>query len=284
MGSHRTHCYSDAQAFATGLEELRRIGITPRGLLFAALAPSGAALVVVPSNPDEVTRIKVGEKLALHWPHDGRHFHFDSVHRLRAGQFVYNGDRRLQHPGDAPDCAGALANFLKGAGARSVFFGCTPHQPGSWLVSRRVTAALHDRGFVDVVPIGDALLARRLIDHRLWLLEVGERLESYRAVFESPLGNVLMLERRIVADRLVLSCEGGLVEVDVSQASAVVERARVPLSGGVGVVGRIDGGAYAVTRGTPQPWGLDEIGPATLIGAAGSLFEVGAALIAESSG
>ncbi len=274
-----TQRFADPQGLAFGLDGLRHVGLTPRGLVFLALEPNGAAHVAVPQDVDEVTRIKVGEKLALAWPLDGRFYHFDSVHRLRAGQFVFNGDRRLAHPGDAADCAGAVTEFCKVAGARSVFFGCTPHQPGSWLVSRWVTEPLHDRGFVEAVPLGDALLARRIADHRLWLLHAGERVLRFDAVFESPLGNVLMLERRIVGDRLVLTCEGGVVEVNVAKAPAVEETARAPLPRGFGVVGRIQGGAFAVTVGRPTEWGLDELAPATLVAAkGGTLAALGAAL------
>jgi hypothetical protein len=35
---------------------------------------------------------------------------------------------------------------------------------------------------------------------------------------------------------------------------------------GFGVVGRIDNGAFAVTVGTIEPWGLTNLGPATLVG------------------
>jgi hypothetical protein len=45
------------------------------------------------------------------------------------------------------------------------------------------------------------------------------------------------------------------------------------------VVGRIDGGAFAVTSGKPQPWGLDGMRPALLIGSPGqSLVDLGKAL------
>lgn len=279
MSEIRTYRFTDAQALVTGLSSLRKIGVTPRGLLFLALEPSGAAHVAVPEDLDDVTRMKVGEKLALAWPIEGRFYHFDSVHRLRAGQYLFNGDRRLQHPGDADDCAGAVVSFLKGAGAQNVFFGCTPHQPGTWLISRRVTAALHDVGFVEAVPVQGGLLARRIMDHRLWQLDTSERLDGWESVFDSPLGNVLMLERRIIGDRLVLTCEGGLVEVDVSNLPSVREMARVPLSLGIGVVGRVEGTAFAVTQGRREPWGLDDLKPALLIGAAGgSLAALGDAL------
>ena len=98
-------------------------------------------------------------------------------------------------------------------------------------------------------------------------------------MFESPLGNLLLLERRVMSDRLVLSCERGLIEVDVSQVPAIVETARATTNGSMAVVGRIDGGEFAVTSGRPQPWGLDEMRPALLVGSPGqTLADLGAAL------
>jgi len=106
--------------------------------------------------------------------------------------------------------------------------------------------------------------------------------DGWGPVFESPLGNVLLLERRVLADRLVLSCERGLVEVDISQVPRVIETARATSNGSIAVVGRIDGGAFAVTSGKPQPWGLDELRPALLIGGAGArLADLGTALSAR---
>ena len=46
----------------------------------------------------------------------------------------------------------------------------------------------------------------------------------------------------------------------------VIETARVPMQSGFGVVGRIDGGAFAVTAGTIEPWGLTNMSPAMLVG------------------
>jgi hypothetical protein len=67
--------------------------------------------------------------------------------------------------------------------------------------------------------------------------------------------------------RLVLTCERGLVEIDVSHLpDLVIETARVPMQSGFGVVGRIDGGAFAVTAGTIEPWGLTNMSPAMLVG------------------
>ena len=48
--------------------------------------------------------------------------------------------------------------------------------------------------------------------------------------------------------------------------SAYDETARVPMRPGFGVVGRIDNGAFAVTSGTVEPWGLTNMSPAMLVG------------------
>ena len=94
----------------------------------------------------------------------------------------------------------------------------------------------------------------------------------------------MLLERRILADRLVLSCERGLVEVDVSEVPKVVERTRAHTNGSIAVVGRIDGGAFAVTTGKPQPWGLDEMRSALLVGGEGqTLVDIGRALAAKQT-
>ena len=86
-----------------------------------------------------------------------------------------------------------------------------------------------------------------------------------------------------MGDRLVLSCAAGLVEVDVSQVPHVIETSRATTNGSIAVVGRIDGGAFAVTSGKPQPWGLDELRPALLIGGdGGSLVDLGRALATRS--
>ncbi|HZS35823.1 MAG TPA: hypothetical protein VFF06_03305 [Polyangia bacterium] len=267
-----------------GLKRLRERGITPRGLLFLALSPDGAIHIAVPEDPEQVTSIKIGEKLALVWPLEGRYFHFDNIHRLPGDFVLYNGDRRLKDPGDAPEVAQLVASFVKGSSAKNVLFGCTAHQPGSWLVENKTVVALHEHGVCEVVPVAQGLFARRVMDHRLFFLPFARlastgRVDGWGPVFDSPLGNVLLLERRVLADRLVLSCEHGLVEVDVSQVPRVVETARATTNGSMAVVGRIDGGSFAVTSGTPQPWGLDEMRPALLVGGAGAqLADLGRAL------
>ena len=76
------------------------------------------------------------------------------------------------------------------------------------------------------------------------------------------MGNILLVERRVLQYRLVLTCERGLVEIDVSHLpDLVIETARVPMRSGFGVVGRIDGGAFAVTAGHDRAVGPDEHEP-----------------------
>jgi hypothetical protein len=280
--------FSGPAPLVQGLKALRQRGVTPRGLLFLALTNDGAIHVGVPRDVEEITEIKVGEKLALVWPLEGRFFHFDAVHRLPGNFVLWNGDRRLKDPGDAPEVAQLVAQFLKGSSAKNVLFGCTPHQPGSWLAEGRTVVALHEHGVVEVVPVAQGLFARKVMDHQLYFLPFANlattgRVDGWRPVFESPLGNVLLLERRVMGDRLVMSCERGLVEVDVSAVPNVVEVARATTNGSMAVVGRIDGGAFAVTSGRPQPWGLDEMRPALLIGSPGdTLVDLGAALQARA--
>ena len=282
--------YTGPAPLIQGLKALRERGVTPRGLLFLALAPDGTIHIAVPEDAEHFATLKVGEKLALVWPLPGRFFHFDAVHRL-PGEFVlWNGDRRLKDPGTATEVARIVASFVKGGSARNVLFGCTPHQSGSWLgEGARTVVPLHEQGYVEVVPVATGLFARRVMDHRLFflpfaLLASTGRLDGWGPVFESPLGNLLLLERRVMNDRLVLSCERGLVEVDVSQVPRVVETARANTNGSMGIVGRIDGGQFAVTSGKAQPWGLDEMRPALLIGSPGdTLVNLGQALAAQQA-
>jgi hypothetical protein len=285
----RVERFTDPAALLRGLKALREQGVTPRGLVFLALSPDGAIHLGLPADQEQITQIKIGEKLALVWPQEGRFFHFDAVHRLPGDLVLWNGDRRLKDPGTASQVATIVASFLKGSSTHNVLFGCTPHQAGSWLseTSRQVIA-LHEQGYVEVVPVPSGLFARRVMDHQLFYLSFAQlaatgRLDGWQPVFDSPLGNILLLERRVKHDRLVLSCEKGLVEVDVSRVPNVVERARATTNGSMAVVGRIDGGAFAVTSGNPQPWGLDDLRPALLIGGeGGSLVDLGRALQART--
>jgi hypothetical protein len=262
-------------AASLGLAQLRLTGLTTRGVLFVALDARGAVHLAVPEHMADVTRIKVGEKASLVTPFAGS-LHFDSIHRLSGHGVLWNGDRRLAQPGSAAELAVAVAEWLRGGGARDMFLGVTPHHPGSWwtLSATSKAIALHDRGFVDVVTTRTGLIARRQGEAQLYHLPFTKLallgpLESWAPVFDSPLGNILMLERRILADRLVLTCARGLVEVDLAALPEVRATAIVELGSGFGVVGRIDGGAFAVTCGTLSEWGLIDMQPALLCGARG---------------
>jgi hypothetical protein len=267
----QTASYHSPSAVPMGLGELRRRGLTPRGLLFCALDPRGQAHVAVPADLEAGTTLKVGDKLSLKTPFEGRFFHYDSIHRLPQG-VLWNGDRRLHEPGNSSEVAVGIAEWLKGNGAKNVFLGCTPHQPGSWwaLDERTPSVALHERGFVDVVTAPTGLLARRIGEPRLFFLPYAAmKTQEWLPVFASSFGNVLLLERRIVADRLVLTCQKGLIEVELGSLPAVRETTHVAMPGGFGVVGRVDGGAFAVTCGKAEPWGLADVEPALLVGAKG---------------
>src|SRR5262249_16216307 len=157
------------------------------------------------------------------------------------------------------ELAFAVAEWLKGSGAKNMFLGCTPHLPGSWWApsSLAPAVALHDRGYADVVTTQTGLLARRQGEPSLYYLPYPKLpppkppllgpLGGGPPVFEPPPGNVPLLDRRVPADRLALPCQRGLCEVDVGDLPAVRTTATVELASGFGVVGRIDGGAFAVT-------------------------------------
>src|SRR5215468_6910312 len=272
----RVFHYSDPMAVGLGLAELRQSGLTTRGVLFIALDPRGQISVAVPESLRNVAAIKVGEKLSLESPFVGRHYHFDAIHRLPGHSVLWNGDRRLAQPGSACELAFAVSEWLKGSGAKNMFLGCTPHVPGSWWAPSSVApaVALHDKGYADVVTTQTGLLARRQGEPSLYHLPYPKLallgpLEGWTPVFESPLGNVVLLERRVLADRLVLTCQRGLCEVDLGDLPTVRTTATVELASGFGVVGRIDGGAFAVTVGTVEDWGLVNVAPALLVGAQG---------------
>lgn len=302
----RIESYSDTFGLIHGLGALRTKGLTPRGLLFVALNSQGRIYLAIPEELQQLeesptrSAMRVGEKLALRWPDSPdvpqRLFHFDSIHALRDDFIVLNGDRRLAHPGNALDVGAVIGRFIRSTGGTSVFFGCTPHQPGTWLQGGSQIVSLHDYGVVEVVPVPSGLLARRLHDHRLYLMTYADiartgHLEGWLPIYASPLGNILLVERRVVDNRLVLSCEHGLVEVDVSDLPRVSERASLPApsrveksSPGVdsnddygmddeedamapAVLGRLGNEAFVLTRGRAQTWGLRDITPAELWGA-----------------
>ncbi|MBL9017934.1 MAG: hypothetical protein JNL83_27355 [Myxococcales bacterium] len=275
MFATRVYHYRDPAAVILGLKELRKQGLTPRGLLFVALDPRGETYIAVPEDLDAVVNIRVGDKMSLISPLEGRYFHFDAMHRLPGDTVLWNGDRRLGDTGSAPEVACAVSEWLKGSSAKNVFLGCTPHVPGSWWTVDHLSAVteLHALGYLDCVVTNTGILARKIDSTKLYHLEFqalaqhGTPTEGWQEVFHSELGNILLTERRVLNYRLVLTCEQGLVEIDVSHLpDLVIETARVPMRSGFGVVGRIDGGAFAVTSGTVEPWGLTNMSPAMLVG------------------
>ena len=271
----RIYSYRDPAGVVLGLRELRKQGLTPRGLLFIALDPRGETHIAIPEDFDRVTRIRVGDKLALEPPFSGRYFYFDSIHRLPGDTVLYNGDRRLADTGSAPEVACAVAHWLKGSSSKNVFLGCTPHQWGTWWTEdeRSPVTDLHASGLVSGVVTTSGLLARRIGEPELFHLSFqdlrvrGPR-SNWTPIYRSQIGNILMIERRVLNCRLVLSCERGLVEIDVSGLpEQVTETAHVHVEPGVGIVGRMDGEGFAVTRGRIEPWGLADVTPAILVGA-----------------
>lgn len=275
MFATRVYHYRDPAAVIIGLKELRRQGLTPRGLLFVALDPRGETWIAVPEDLDAVSSIRVGDKLSLVPPWEGRFFYFDAVHRLPGDTVLWNGDRRLADTGSAPEVACAISAWLKVSATRNVFLGCTAHVPGSWWTIDHMSAVteLHSMGYLDCVVTTTGILARKIDDTRLYHLDFaslaqhGSPTAGWTEVFKSELGNILLIERRVLGYRLALTCEMGLVEVDVSHLPELaIETVRVPLRSGFGVVGRIDGGAFAVTVGTIEPWGLTNMSPAMLVG------------------
>jgi hypothetical protein len=275
MFATRVHHYREPAALIVGMKELRKQGLTPRGLLFIALDPRGETYLVVPEDLDAVESIRVGDKLSLVSPLDDRYFHFDAVHRLPGDNVLWNGDRRLGEPGNAPEIAVAVSAWLKSSSAKNVFLGCTPHVPGSWWTVEQSSPVidLHPLGFLDCVVASQGILARKVGDPRLFLLGFGTLAQygtpkmGWVEVFTSEMGNILLVERRVLHYCIVLTCERGLIEIDISHLpDLVIETARVPMRSGFGVVGRIDNGAFAVTVGTIESWGLSNMGPAMLVG------------------
>lgn len=271
----RVYHYRDPAAVVLGLGDLRNRGLTARGLLFIALDPRGETYIAVPDDLSSVTDIRVGDKLALKPPWEGRYYHFDAIHRLPGDTVLWNGDRRLSDTGSAPEVACAVAHWLKGSSARNVFLGCAPHQPGSWWTrdERSAVVDLASIGFDSTLVTVSGLLARRMGEPTLYHLPLshlreGKLQQGWTEVYRSSLGNILMVERRVLNYSVVLTCERGLVEIDISGLPDEVREAdTVQIEPGLGVLGRIDGGAFAVTRGVVEPWGLAELTPALLIGA-----------------
>lgn len=267
--------FREPAAAIIGFQELAKRGLTPRGILFIALDTRGECHVAIPDDINLVGNLRVGDKMTCKTPWEGRYFHFDAIHRLPGDTVLWNGDRRLDDTGSAPEIAYGVANWLKMMGSKNVFLGCTPHQPGSWWTSgeRAPVSDLHAAGLVDTVVTQTGLVARRIGEPGLFHRDFATlRNEGVRGgwseVYQSSLGNILMVERRVLNYSLTLTCEGGLIQIDVSGLpEQVIETERVPLTNsGLGVVGRIDGGSFAVTSGKVEPWGLSDVTPAELVG------------------
>ncbi len=267
--------FREPAAALIGFSELAKRGISPRGILFIALDTRGECHVAIPDDAGIVDSLRVGDKMTCKTPWEGRYYHFDAIHRLPGDTVLWNGDRRLDDTGSASEIAFGVAQWLKMMKTKNVFLGCTPHQSGSWWLAdeRAPVADLHASGLVDAVVTQSGLLARRIGEPALFHLDFATlRSEGVRGkwseVYRSPLGNILMLERRVINYTLVLSCEDGLVEIDLSGLPEQVTECQRATENvrGLGIVGRIDGGAFAVCSGEVEPWGLAKVTPAELVG------------------
>ena len=277
MFATRVYHYRDPAAVILGLKELRKQGLTPRGLLFVALDPRGETYIAVPEDLDAVANIRVGDKLSLVAAVGG------PLLPLRRGPPAARRQRAVERRSPArrhrlarPRSRVAISEWLKGSSAKNVFLGCTPHVPGSWwtvdhlsrgrssctrwassTASSRRPASSRARSTTRACSTSSSSAAR----------STAARPTAGSEVFTREMGNILLVERRVLQYRLVLTCERGLIEIDVSHLpDLVIETARVPMRSGFGVVGRIDGGAFAVTAGTIEPWGLTNMSPAMLVG------------------
>lgn len=264
---------------------MRGQGIHGRGLLFLALNERGEAHLAVAEDLSDGAKIKIGQKLALKPPFSGRVFYFDAVHPVGRRSAIVNGDRRIGKLATLVDATALVASYAEEMDGQSVFFGCTPHQPGSWWVQGTSAIALHERGFVECVPMEAGVVARRILDNALYFLPadstVAGDIREWQKIYSSPMGNILMVERRPKDGRLVLSCQRGLVEVDLRNLPKVREETAVDLAGGYAVLGRITDGAFAVSRGNAEDWGFDELGPATLLGSRGGNLKKLAKLLSK---
>ncbi len=273
----KVYHFREPAAAIIGFQELAKRGVTPRGIMFIALDTRGECHVAIPDDTAKVAGLRVGDKMTCKTPWEGRYFHFDAIHRLPGDTVLWNGDRRLDDTGSAAEIAYGVANWLGRMNAKNVFLGCTPHQPGSWWLSgeRAPVADLHAAGLVDTVVTQTGLLARRIGEPGLFHLDFSTlRNQGVRGqwtqVYQSSLGNILMVERRVINYSLVLTCERGLIEIDISHLPDSISEKQTTLTGGseraLGVVGRIDGGSFAVCHGDVEPWGLANVTPAELVG------------------
>ncbi len=278
MFETRSLRYTSALAMIQGLKDLFDEGLRPREVMFIAFDSHGDVHLEIPAHINDVRRLKVGDKFTLDWPFGkDQMFYLDAVHPMPGNAVIINGDRRIGRFSSLIDVASLVSWFVKEAEDESIFFGCAPHQPGSWYVSGEETDALHNRGYVDIVHTDQGLLARRIMDPGLFFMPEAEAgagdMVSWQRIYNSPLGNVLMLEHRLLYDQLVLSCQDGLVELDLYELPKVHESGRSSIRGGFGILGRITGGGFAVARGAPMDWGLDNMQPAVLVGSDGCSFQ-----------
>jgi hypothetical protein len=277
-------------SLGTGLRQLYKQGLGVRSLLFLAIDEHGGVhLAIADQIPDgkQLKKLKIGMKLSIAWPFEGRYFYFDSIHQLAPGTSLVNGDRRIRTVSRMFDVSDLVSRFIHAGGEDSVFFGCTPHQPGSWWIRDDKTIALHDRGLVEIVPTELGLVARRIMDDGLYFLPqekaLAGELDQWYRVFESPVGNILMLERRVKRGRLAISGQRGLVEVDVTNLPRVEQTGQVNHDGGYCILGRTSDGLFAVSHGKPRDWGYEEVEPAVLLGSKGGTFKELEPLIKKSS-
>ncbi len=269
----RTLHFTSGLAFTGGMKKLLRQGLSPEEMLFLAFDRKGDVRLQISRFPDHTVKLRPGHKLALKRPFEQDMFYLDAAHPLNRMVVVINGDRRIGRLPSLVDVGVWMSWFVEKSGTRSVFFGCAPHMPGSWWIhgpDERVVP-LHTSGFVDIVVAPDrGLLARRSFEPHLYYLPMADavagRLDRWEKIYSSPLGNLLLLERRMVDDRLLLNCRDGLVEVGWEAEGKVVEHGIKRAQCGCAVVGRVAEGTFAVSKGRPVDWGFDALSPATLVG------------------
>lgn len=283
----RTLRFASSVALVRGLRRLRAEGVRGRSLLFLALSERGEAFLAIEgaAHDGKPPKLKVGQKLTLDPPFAGRMFYFDAVHPLGQRTAIVNGDRRIGQLANLVDAAALVSGYVDDMDGESVFFGCTPHQPGSWWIHETEAIPLHARGFVEIVPVEAGLLARRTVDAGIYFLPsdaaIAGDVGQWQRVFDSTLGNVLMLERRPRGGKLVLSCQRGLIEIGLGDLPLIKDVTTLPLVGGYAVLGRITDGGFAVSRGTALDWGFDALAPASLIGSRGDNLKALGKLIAK---
>ena len=263
--------YRNATSLYLGLKQRN---LTARSILLLALDARGAVYIATPKNKETVSNMKVGDKFTLSPPWKGEFFYFDAIHKLPSDVLLWTGDRRLMQTGSGQDVANTLAEWMKTTKDKNLFLGCTPHQPGAWCSSGPLDqiTTLHQIGIVDPTVSAQGLIARRIGEPFLYYLPWNQlnhiaEPQQWNKIYTSNRGNILFLERRILHHRIALSCEQGIIEVSLTDLPNVEVISSIRLESGFAIVGRIDGGAFAVTTGQVKKWGLDDILPAYLVGA-----------------